>query len=187
MDRFEKDSREIPFIAQSGHLDEIAAWCRKLYAEGLAEGEAKLSAADMAAGLNLVAFKEAEAKLAALQEVVECKSNTIMELDVRNAALTAELAERDKSIIAASNAADKAEQNHKRCIAQVESLRRELSKMTAEAGRLREALVIVSSSADDCMLSHGENLCCIREAGLVSIAEEALSPEPEKAAPEVKP
>ena len=32
----------------------------------------------------------------------------------------------------ASFAADKAEQNHKRCIAQVESLRRELSKLTAE-------------------------------------------------------
>ena len=57
----------------------------------------------------------------------------------------------------------------------------------APDARMREALGIVSSSADDCMLSHGENLCCIREAGLVSIAEEALSPEPEKAAPEVKP
>ena len=116
------------------------------------------------------------------QECMECGLSAAGAASA--AAWDAELAERDKSIIAASNAADKAEQNHKRCIAQVESLRRELSKMTAEAGRLREALVIVSSSADDCMLSHGENLCCIREAGLVRIAEAALSPEPEKPAPD---
>ena len=115
------------------------------------------------------------------QECMECGLSAAGAASA--AAWDAELAERDKSIIAASNAADKAEQNHKRCIAQVESLRRELSKMTAEAGRLREALVIVSSSADDCMLSHGENLCCIRESGLVRIAEAALSPEPEKPAP----
>jgi hypothetical protein len=37
MDRFEKDSREIPFIAQGGHLDEIAAWGRKLYADARRE------------------------------------------------------------------------------------------------------------------------------------------------------
>jgi hypothetical protein len=68
--------------------------------------------------------------------------------------------------------------------AELEGVKEQNAVLTAEAGRLREALGIVSSSADDCMLSHGENLCCIREAGLVRIAEEALSPEPEKPAPD---
>ena len=69
--------------------------------------------------------------------------------------------------------------------AELEGVKEQNAVLTAEAGRLREALGIVSSSADDCMLSHGEYLCCIREAGLVRIAEEALSPEPEKPAPDV--
>ena len=56
--------------------------------------------------------------------------------------------------------------------------------LTAENQRMTEVLDIVASSEDDCMLSHGENLCCIKEAGLRRMALEALSPESEKPAPE---
>ena len=71
---------------------------------------------------------------------------------------------------------------HSAALKRAEEAEAKLAALTAEAGRMREALGIVSSSADDCMLSHGENLCCIRESGLVRIAEEALAPA-EKPAP----
>ena len=183
------------YIAQNGEI-----WGALAKAESQRkEAESKLSALekkyealvpdrDQAEALAFCVEKkcgELRAQNAALiSELFEVKvkrGQDIMEFEREKKALNAELAERDKSIIAASNAADKAEQNHKRCIAQVESLRRELSKLTAEAGRMREALMKIMTWWPT--VSYARMTLLIDP---VQVCREALSPS-EKPAPEVKP